>query len=90
MSDLLKWTKCCKGRASCPEIALEGDKVCIKDDYGNQVVVDRNNFPFFQEPENISGNGLRIHGEDSGKSPVRMTLEQFYELLRTLDGLESE
>lgn len=83
----LEWTRCCKGRQSCPEIALEGDKVHIKDDYGNQVYVYRNNFPFFEELEDIDSQLLWIHGKESGKSPVRMTLRQFYELLETVDGL---
>lgn len=83
----LKWTSCCKGRAKCPEIAIEGEKVHIKDDYGNQVVVDKNNFPLFEEPEDSDSQMIRIHGNESGKPPVRMTLMQFYELLGTVDGL---
>jgi hypothetical protein len=74
-----------------------GDKVHIKDDYGNQVVVPRNNIPFFQESEDIPTNPmdlekqqLRIHGEKSGQPPVRMTLIQFYELLSTLDSMENK
>lgn len=90
MSDSLKWTKCCKGR-QCPEIALEGDNVHIKDDYGNQVVVDRGNIPFFDDPaeppDDLNRPVLRIHGKESGKPPVRMSLFQFYELLSTLDSL---
>ncbi len=86
MSDPLKWTKCCKGR-QCPEIALEGSSVHIKDDYGNQVVVDKDHFPLFQEPADEEGQMVRIHGKESGKPPVRMTLVQFYEMLETVDGL---
>jgi len=86
----LKWTKCCKGR-KCPEIAVEGNKVHIKDDFGNQVVVDKANVPFFQDPDDIPDDPMdlnrqmiRIHGNDS-KSTVRMTLPQFYEVLQALD-----
>lgn len=84
----LKWTKCCKGR-KCPEIALEGELVHIKDDYGNQVAVHRDQFPLFQEPADSETNPqtVRIHGKESGKPPVRMTLVQFYEMLGTVDGL---
>lgn len=83
----LKWTKCCKGRQSCLEIAIEDDKVHIKDDYGNQVYVYRNSFPFLQESEDIDSQILKIYGKESDKPPVRVTLRQFYELLKTLDGL---
>ena len=87
MTDL-KWTSCCKGRQGCPEIAVAGNSVHIKDDFGNQVVVDRDSFPIFGE-ESASGNKgeimLQIYGEESEKPPARMTLEQFYDMLETLD-----
>lgn len=83
----MNWTKCCAGRRSCPEIALEGDNVHIKDDYGAEVVLKRDN-TLFEMADEMEGNELTIYGE--GKKPVRLTLGQFYDLLTTLDSLENQ
>lgn len=83
----LKWTSCCKGRASCPEIALDGGKVHIKDDYGAEVTLQRDNPVLFEQNEPMPGNDIVIYGDDP-KKPVRMTLAQFYQLLNVMDDLE--
>ena len=83
----LNWTSCCKGRKSCPEIALDGDKVHIKDDYGAEVTLQRDNPLLFGDGEEMLGNEITIYG-DNPKKPARMTLVQFYQLLEVLDDLE--
>lgn len=86
----LNWTTCCKGRASnCPEIALDGDDVHIRDDYGNEAVLKRDNPIFADSAEPLQGNNVIIYGRDP-KRPVRMTLVEFYTLLETLDTLEGD
>jgi hypothetical protein len=88
MNENLKWTSCCKGRSSsCPEIALDGDKVHIKDDFGAEVTLERSNPILLEQEEEMPGNEITIYGSDS-KKPARMTLPQFYDLLATLDELE--
>ena len=87
MSEDLKWTTCCKGRANCPEIALDGDKVHIKDDYGSKVTLQRDNPVLFKDGKEMPGNEIQIYGNDQKKS-VRMTLVQFYTLLEVMDDLE--
>jgi hypothetical protein len=87
-SEDLKWTTCCKGRASsCPEIAIDGDYVHIRDDYGAEVKLKRDNPILADQDEQMPGNDITIYGEDS-KKPARMTLVEFYTLLETLDTLE--
>jgi hypothetical protein len=83
----LKWTSCCKGRTSCPEIALDGDEVHIKDDYGTEVTIARDNPVLFGDGEEMPGNEITIYGDDP-KKPVRMTLVQFYQLLEVMDDLK--
>ena len=39
-----RWVKCCRGRNCCPEVALDGDDVFIRDDDGNIVKMTREQF----------------------------------------------
>ena len=86
----LTWHNCCKGRASsCPQIALDGKKVRIKDDYGNEASLPQDDGALkLSLDDEVSGNEITIYGE--GKKPVKMSMEQYYSLLETLDGLVEE
>jgi len=37
----LHWESCCRGRMSCPQIAVSSDFIYIKDDYGNEVKIGK-------------------------------------------------
>jgi hypothetical protein len=40
-----RWVKCCRGRNSnCPEVALRGNDVLIRDDDGHVVTMTREQF----------------------------------------------
>lgn len=40
--DDLKWTTLCRGKGCCPSIALEGEMLHVKDDYGQQIKITLN------------------------------------------------
>jgi hypothetical protein len=41
----MKWQKCCRGRRSeCPEIAIDGQYIHIKDDFGGMIVLTLDQF----------------------------------------------
>ena len=35
----MTWQKCCRGRRNCPQVAVEGRTIYIRDDDGNQIKV---------------------------------------------------
>ena len=39
-----RWTSCCKGRASCPEIKIDAHEVMIRDDFGSVVSMTHEQF----------------------------------------------
>ena len=84
----MKWLTCCKGRSSCPQIAVTGKAVHIKDDYGNQIVMSITDIKQLNFDIASKSTEIRLHGNERKKPPVRMTIEQFYLLLETLDKVD--
>ena len=80
-----QWVSCCRGRRSgCPEVAQSTDgKVCIRDDYGNEVELLLENALMLRDLPTTTE--ISIYG--NGPVPVRLTPEQLEDVITELEEL---
>jgi len=81
-----KWVSCCRGRRSnCPEVAKgENGRVHIKDDYGNEVALLKEDALRLKDLPEIGK--VAIYG--NGPIPVKLTRVELDDVLATLEELE--